>query len=673
MKQKPLTQSVSYLFCLTFFCMLLVAKSGTTNAQNSNLDYKTLFADAEYFFLYHDYQEALPLYLRALEKMPNSANLNYRIGQCYLNIAGLKAKAIPYFQMAENHMYAGYQEGSNKEMKAPMEVLYFLGEAYRAAGMIDEALDYYSRFKAVHDTKKSIIDPNFVDQQIASCERAKIMMKQGLYIKEEVLPVYDDGSYLLTPAISADGKTLVFTRQEKFYDAIYIAELQENGQWGEPVNITLDLAVEGNVYSTSINSDGTQIFLFKNDKDVGNIYSANKVDGKWGKAQKLGRSVNTRYWETFASISPDGQTLYFSSNRSGGHGAIDLYYSNLLEDGTWGTAVNLGATVNTLFNEEAPYLTPDGNTLFFISQGHNSMGGYDVFYSERLDNNEWSTPTNLGYPINTTDDNMMFYPLGNNEALVTYVKKDEPATRKIRQISYSKDPDFISVPIAGTIALDNEPIYADAITIEIVNQETKQPVAQLNAQEKTGNFKAKLLPGNYLIKANANGFIPNEQSIVIPENSWEEIPVSIMLKRSKLAPQHFAIGPVLFDFDRYEVKSEAKVELDKLVAFIQTNPDLTIEVCGHTDSKGSLEYNKKLSLKRANAAISYMTSKGIGKDKLVAKGVGPTEEIALNTLPNGNDCPEGRRLNRRISIKTISSDKGTEVLSKIDVPNHLKP
>lgn len=673
MKQKILYRAFAILLQIAIINSFIFVFPQKTNAQNANLDFKSLFSDAEYFFLYHDYHEALPLFLAALDKSPDNANVQYKVAFCYLNIAGAKHRAIPYLLKASENISTSYQEGSYKEQGAPKEVLFYLGEAYRIDEQLDEAIQYYNQFLEQQNSKETPINPEFVQQQIDACTRAKEMMRHKLYVKEEVLPIFDDNSYLLTPAMSTDGKTIVFTRQEKFYDAIYTATRKNSGEWNNPKNITLDLAVEGNVYSTSINHNGTQIFLYMHDKDVGNIFTSVKTDGKWGKAERLGKSINTRNWESFASISPDGETLYFSSNRSGGHGGFDIYYSKLQQDGTWGSAINIGENINTPFNEEAPYLTPDGNTLFFISQGHNSMGGYDVFFSDRIDDDQWSTPVNVGYPVNTTDDEMMYFPLSKNEALVTYVEKGQPSIRKIRTIAFSNDPDFISVPLIGSVMLsDNSDITPNLVKVEIVDKNTSRAMGPLYAQEQTGEFSAKLLPGTYNVKVNAAGYLPHEQEITIADGA-ENSPMQISLERQVLAPRQFTVGAILFDFDKFNVKADAQQELDKLANFLNQYAHITLEVCGHTDSKGSREYNKKLSLRRANSVMDYLIKRGVDKGRLKVEGADFSQKIAINSFANGKDCPEGRRLNRRVTLRVLESDIPIEIFSEIHVPEHLKP
>lgn len=675
MRLKPLKKALTICFWLAFVMVIVFPNTESLYAQNNDQDYKALFTDAEYYFLFYDFQEALPLYLKALDKMPNNANLYHRIGRCYLNIPGLKHKAISFLEISSEKINPSYQEGSYKEEGAPKNVLFYLGEANRIQGNLDEAIAAYTKFKE-SISPKEYFDLDYVIQQIEACKRAKSMLKEKISITEEAFPIFDGESYILTPAISVDGKTMVFTQQEKFYDAIYISEKKKTGGWDTPINITLDLAVEGDVYSTSINHDGTKIFLFKNDRGTGNLYTSEKKNGKWGKAQKMPKPINTRSWETFASISPDGKTLFFSSNRKGGKGELDIYYSELKPDGNWGNAINIGESINTPFNEEAPYMTPDGKTLFFISQGHNSIGGYDIFYSEKVDENQWSSPTSIGYPINTTDDETAFFPLSKTEALISHVEKNKPNARQIKKISISTVPEIIEVLLTGKITLDdNSEISQNYIEIDITNSKTKKSVAQLKAQEQTGEFSIKLPTGAYLLTTTANDYTTKELSVVIPESfSQPEYPISInLIPKEVTSGEYHSISSILFDFNKYKLKREALFELEKLYAILLEHPSINIEVCGHTDSKGPAAYNYELSFKRAHAVIDYIVAKGIDSSRFVARGAGPFENIAANFKPDGSDNPEGRCLNRRASIKVIKSDKSIFITSEITVPDQLKP
>jgi outer membrane protein OmpA-like peptidoglycan-associated protein/tetratricopeptide (TPR) repeat protein len=638
------------------------------------VDYKTTFADAEYYFLFNDAQEALPLYLRLHNENPDNANLLYRIGRSYLSIPGLKHKAIEPLSEAVKSINPSYQEGSYREVGAPPNAYFYLGEAYRIEGKFDKAIEAYNVFRQQLDAK-DVYNLDYVDQQIQACLRADRMIDQSRKLQSNLVPIGQGESFIHGAALSHDSNTLLYTLKEKFYDAIYVCEKNEEGSWGTPHNITLDIGLEGELFSTSINSNGTEIFLFKNDNGTGNIYSSVKVDGQWQKAKKLGKPINTRYWETFASISPNGQTLYFSSNRRGGYGGLDIYQSSRLSNGDWGEAVNMGSNINTPHNEEAPYLSPDGSRLYFISQGHKSLGGYDVFYSQKLESGEWSTPLNLGYPISTPDDDMWYFPISTEEGIVSLVERGQPGISNLYQISLVNEVKPEMVTIKGHLQLANSyEVQGQLFNVVLVNPSTNDTIQQVNPEDISGLFAFDVTPGEYRIEAKGEGYVTESIPIAIPNTFAEpDFGVTINLKPQEVnAGKLLAIRSVLFDFDCDALSDEAVRELEKLYLFLHQNPTLEIEVCGHTDSKGSRAYNKGLSLRRAKSVVGYLTDRGIEPERLTVRGAGSMESIAQNKFPDGTDNPAGRRLNRRSSIRVLNSERNVDVVDELDVPEHLK-
>jgi outer membrane protein OmpA-like peptidoglycan-associated protein len=658
-----------------FFRVILLTVLLNPNALAQELDFRGVFSDAEYYFLYNDFQEALPLYKQLYNFDPNNANVNYRIGLCYLNIPGLKSKSIEFLERAKNNLTESYQEGSFREDKAPLNTFFHLGEAYRVHGNMIQAKEYYTMFKNTLSTR-DVFNHDLVTQQIQSCARAIDMMKNPLDIKLEALPMFGENQkYQYNPILSYDGNTMVFTAQEKFYNAIYWVR-QFEGQWGVPINITLDLAVEGEVYTTSLNANGTELFLFSNDRGIGNLYHSTFSNGTWGKAKRLGRAINTRGWETHASISPDGRTLFFTSNMRGGVGGIDIYYSQRLESGDWGPAQNIGSTINTPYNEESPFLSADGNTLYFSSQGHNSMGGYDIFYSQRTDDGQWSSPTNMGYPINTPDDDLFYFPIDDNTGLVALIQESNPNVRVIHRLSIQHPHTRVDVAIVGSIILDDgKTITPSELSISLVDSKTGNTVFAEPAIDSLGGFSIPVEPGAYRLVAIGEGYTANSLSLVIPDSySRGTYPVEVRLTPQQVTEGEFLIiRSIHFDFDSDVLGRDAEFELEKIYLLMEQYSSLVIEVSGHTDNMGSSAYNHKLSLRRAEAVINHLVEKGIAKDRLQARAASTFENIAANVNPDGSDNPEGRHLNRRACVSVISSDKQIVIKEDVNVPEHLKP
>jgi len=392
------------------------------SAQDDIVQLQEHFLEAEYFFLNEDYQDALPCYLQLYEKIPDNGNIAYRIGACYLNITGRKNLAIDYLEKASKNLSAKIKEGSITEYSALYDALYELGKAYLINYQFDNAKEAFMRYSEtlLPDDRENI---DFINQQIKSCDIAKDYISKPVSFTEENLgPLFNDDKSNFNPVISADGKTFAFMVALKFYDAIMLSKLVGN-KWSPPVNITPELQTEGDIYISCLSSDGKILYLSKDDNYNSDIFTSTYDGTTWGQTVKLNKNINTRYWESHGFVTEDGEQLIFASDRPGGFGGLDLYLSKKV-NGDWGPPVNLGPEINTQFNEDRPFLINNGKILFFSSQGHSTMGGYDLFRSELQSNGLWSKPSNLGYPINTPDDNIFFMPVENGNAGYYSTNKD---------------------------------------------------------------------------------------------------------------------------------------------------------------------------------------------------------------------------------------------------------
>jgi hypothetical protein len=372
-----------------------------------------MFLDAEYFFMKEDYQDALVSYLQLNEKMPDNQNLEYRIGVCYLNIPGRKNLSIGYLEAASKNISAKHKEGTVSQVSAPYETLYELGKAYRINYMFDKASDTFKKYleTLLPDDRENIA---FINHEISVCGMAReLMAKPVSFTEENIGEIFNDEKSNFNPLISADGKSFALMVSLKFYDAVMFSKLV-NGKWTPPVNITPELQVEGDFYISCLSSDGKQLFLAKDDNFNSDIYLSSFNGSNWSEIVKLNKNINSKYWESHGFLSESGNQLIFASDRPGGFGGLDLYISNKI-NGDWGPAVNLGPEINTEFNEDRPFLINQGKTLFFSSQGHENLGGYDLFRSDLQSNGLWDKPANLGYPVNTPDDNIFFMPVGDGK------------------------------------------------------------------------------------------------------------------------------------------------------------------------------------------------------------------------------------------------------------------
>ncbi len=660
---------------LSTLLTLLLFISGMAQEDNLPRSFKDVFTDAEYYFMYTDYREALALYLQAQKMQPANSNINYRIGVCLLNISDQKRKALPYLEYASQHIDSQYQEGSYKETSAPPTIWLYLGDAYRIGNKLEQAIECYKKFKSQLDTK-DVYNHDFVDQQISACEKAELFLKKPAKTDLEIIDFnFPNLELAYNPVISEDGNSLFFTQHKKFYEAVYWSK-KENGKWSEPQSLNIPLRLEGEISISSCSADGKEIFIFVNDHGNGDIYHSQFNGKEWSRAEKLNKNINTPFWETNASISTDGQTLYFTSNRKGGYGGLDIYKSVKNAQGDWGPAENLGQEINTPYNEEAPFFCEDKNTLIFTSQGHENMGGYDIFFSKLGEDGQFSTPINLGYPINSTDDDLFFCPLCDKGIKgILFHHTDDIHNDRVSLAEIALVPQTNNATINGQLITQDQADLSDSkINLAVVDSETGDTLSPDIKRNGKTTFTLNLKTGNYLLVASVPGYQNIKQRLYIPsEMSGAELPVSIFLVPTEVSSgKYLAIQSVQFGFNSVELSKDAQVTLEKVYSIMQTYPSLLVEVSGHTDSKGSPAYNKALSLKRAKAVVDFLISKGIATNRFVTRAAGSSENIAIDKNPDGTDNPDGRRFNRRASIKVINGNASVIITEDVSIPENLK-
>jgi tetratricopeptide (TPR) repeat protein len=395
--------------CLILATILLIP----VYAQD-NKELQESFLEAEYFLMNEDYSDALTYYLQLYEKQPDNSNLAYCIGVCYLNIPSKKNLSVNFLENASKNMSAMHKEGLISQTAAPYDALFELGKAYRINFRFDKAKETFTKYLAtlLPDDHENI---DFIKHEIEVCDMAKdIISKPVSYSEENIGDLFNDEKDNFNPLISADGKSFAYMVSLKFYDAVMFSRLV-NGRWTAPVNITPELQSDGDFYISCLSADGKTLFLSKDDNENSDIYTSSFTGGRWTKTIKLNKNINTKYWESHGYLSEDGSQLIFASDRPGGFGGLDLYVSQKV-NGDWGPAANMGPEINTQFNEDRPFLINNGKTLFFSSQGHENIGGYDIFKSELQSNSIWSEPENLGYPLNTPDDDIFFMPIDGGKS-----------------------------------------------------------------------------------------------------------------------------------------------------------------------------------------------------------------------------------------------------------------
>jgi Tol biopolymer transport system component len=487
--------------------LMLFLFSGIISAQTAD-ELKTLFVEAESHYLYEEYELANPLYLMLNDYEPGNANIKYKIGNCYLYIPNEKTKAIPFLEEAvKNASYESKTE-SIKEKRAPLDAYFSLANAYRINNELEKALNTYQTFNRLVGEKGSMVNSEFVNQQIQACKNAITFSEKPVAIdKTNIGTEINQGSINDDPAISFDGKTLVYTEKRGIVSVIYYT-IKERDKWQTPIDITSQLNAGEDCTSCSLNSDGTELYLYKNDIYDGNIFVSNLVKGVWTPIKKLNKNINTKFYESHASVSADGKKLYFTSNRDGGLGGLDIYVSEKDASGQWGPATNLGPTINTEYNEDTPFITQDGLYLYFSSEGHSNMGGYDVFRSMNL-KNSWKSPENLGSPINSTDDDIFYQPANNGKnayySILTGYKKKE-----IFYMSYGETLQTQkSYEIKGSLKLSDKPNtkFDKNFVIRVINKPIGDTIDSSFPDELTGSYSVVVPAGKYEITFSGPGYI----------------------------------------------------------------------------------------------------------------------------------------------------------------------
>jgi tetratricopeptide (TPR) repeat protein len=372
---------------------------------------KNLYSEGDGYFQDEDYKEAIYYFLQVVEKYNNS-NIQYKIGVCYLNMPGDETKAVPYLEEASKHISLKYKPKDLNEKQAPLHSLFYLGNAYRIDNQLDKALEAYNKFINSPGYENNY-NLNIVENELKACERAKIIQDSPVDVVWEKLPDnVNTANSDIRPAISGDENVLVFLTNLKFYKAVYCSH-KIQGNWSAPENINPQIISDGEFYPTALSYDGTELYLVKEVSDNTDLYVSYFKDGKWSPAQLLPGIINSAKNENSASISNDGKTLYFSSNRNESRGGFDIYRSFKNAKGEWGKPENIGKTINTKEDEVSPSISEDGKTLYFSSKSHYNMGGFDIFYTTIGKDGKWGTPVNIGYPINSTNDNIDFKVIDN--------------------------------------------------------------------------------------------------------------------------------------------------------------------------------------------------------------------------------------------------------------------
>lgn len=627
------------------------------------------------------YKEALKYYAKAQEFNPDNAELNYKMGVSYFKIDE-KSKAGPFLEKA-------YQLDSAFNN----HLIYMLGAYNHFQAQFLEAINFFEMYRDALPEKTLEKELPEIKKRIRECQYGKKYYKdpQRVFIDplgEQINSPYPDYG----PVVNADESILFFTSRRLEsqrddipdgsifgFENIYYSEKDGQGKWTEaqrvpsPVNSSTHDAVVG------ITPDGQQLLLYRAGRG-GNIYTSALQGDEWQRPQRLSRNINSRNHEPSAAYSFDGNTLFFVSDRPGGQGNHDIYKSTKNEKGRWSQPENLGPVVNTPYGETGVFMHPDGKTLFFSSKGHSSMGGYDIFKTQYVDG-EWTKPENLGYPINTTGDDVFISLSADGRRayisssriesggvqdiyMVTFLGPEKPLfntshdqliafrDRPVEQGAVEKTIQIETTPLTlmkgiVTDARTEEPVKA---TIELTDNATNEVIATFSSNELTGRYLVTLPAGkNYGVTVRAEGYLFYSENVDLTQrSSYEEVENDIQLDRIEVG-KSIVLRNIFFDTGESSLREESTAELDRLYDILDKNPGIRVEISGHTDNVGSAQFNKGLSENRARSVVNYLVEKGIDAERLEYAGYGFERPIATN------ETEEGRQKNRRTEFKIISN------------------
>lgn len=679
--------SVNSIFGMCLFLILLSplfssaqdVEFNRTNFPDKKI-YKSIeenLLEAEYYFQEADYQSALIYYEKAYRYNPENARLNYKIGICYLNLYP-RAKAVTYIEKAH--------------LLAPGESLFIrqLAEVLRLNYEFEKSIVMYQKFKSALSPEELAAEQDGIDKRVKECRFAMEKVKNPEALRIENLGSSINSPYPeYSPIITADESVLFFTSRRPgttgeqrdptnpgFYEDIYLS-YNINGKWTDAYNPGIPLNTSNHDAVVGLSNDGQRLLTYKGIRG-GGIYESRLQGTEWSKPRRIPPPLNSRYHEPSATFSFDERTMYFISNRPGGIGGSDIYVSTYTEGKGWSEPQNLGIPVNTPDDEEAVFLHPDGKTLYLSSRGHEGMGGYDIFKTI-CTNGIWSQPQNMGYPINTPDDDVFFsITADNRHAYFSSAREGGLGGQDIYKVSFygydkklfhTSEDQLIAVkaathnetildafiPITTSMMIllkgqvtdetSNKPLMA---SIDLIDNAKNEIIATFTSNSQTGRFLVSLPAGkNYGIALRAEGYLFHSENFNIPKlHEFIVVEKDIVLKKIEKGKE-ITLNNVFFDYNEYRLRKESINELERVVEMMIKYPSLIIEISGHTDNIGTAEFNKELSLQRAKAVVDFLISKGIEANRLQYIGYGFEKTL----VPN--DTEEGRKLNRRSEFKVV--------------------
>jgi len=612
---------------LSFYCF---------GQSSPNKKAQVYFEKAGPFIDKFDYSSAEQLLKNAVESDPLFQN-------AYILLAGVY-KAQKKYQEAR----MAYEKAILINKTVAPDVIYGLAETVFATQDYIKAKQHFTEFLILDSSsekarraKKYLLDCDFADLAIKKPVKYNpINLGEGVNTP--------DAEYF--PAITADGETLVFTRQVNGNEDFWTAQFKNNA-WGLATPLSNKINTEKyNEGAQTISPDGKYLFFTGCNRPDGlgrcDIYVSHREGKDWGEPYNVGQPVNSEFWESQPAISPDGRTLYFISNRPGGFGGYDIWKSTITDDAKWGPAINLGPEINTPFDENTPFLHVDGKTLYFSSNGWPGFGNKDIYFSRLGNDGQWQRPINIGYPINSFEDESgLIVSADGNLGLFSSNLKGGYGMQDIYSFGIPETARPLRVSYVKGIVRDRDTKKTIESNVQVIDLKTNKTVFDDYTDPETGQFLAVMPIGsNYLFNVNAEGYLFYSENFELKSGDINKpYQIEVYIEKIKQGG-NVTLKNIFFDTNKFNLLPASIRELDLLIDFLHQNEHVQIEIQGHTDNVGDDQLNEKLSFNRANAVYEYLVKNSIDSKRLTFKGFGASKPIA------DNKTEAGRKINRRTSF-----------------------
>lgn len=616
---------------------------GTKNKRAADL-----YIESENYVIRRQYPQAISLLNQALNRDYQFAEAHLRLGTCYKAVED-NAGAIKHF----TEVIKLKPEDSRYSM-----AYFVLAEISIKEGKYDEAIELLNQHQKIAP-KGNLLDEGA--RMIQNAQFAKQAINNPVEFNPQPLSSKVNIFQLqYFPVLTADEKTLFFTARNGNArtddEDIFISTKDAFGEWMTPESISRNINTRFNEGTCSISADGRMMIFTACEGRQGygscDLYVTYKIGEEWSVPNNLGPNINSPQWDSQPSLSADGNTLYFVSNRPGGIGSRDIYVSYRNEAGDWTMAQNLGEPINTSSDEVSPFIHANGLTFFFASNGHPGFGGFDLFSTEIKADNTWGAIKNLGYPINTSEDQVSLF-IAASGTTAYYANERKQGNQYIDSKIYSFElPPQLQVTrgvnyVKGRVvdAITQKPIVA---TVELYDLETDELSSRVKSDSLTGEYLITLTKGSeYALYVNKNGYLFDSRYFSFQEDDSVNPELADILLNKINRGESVNLNNIFFDFDKFVLREKSKTELKKIISFLNAYPDIKIEIEGHTDNVGSAQYNLELSRNRALSVYEYLMENNVADNRVYYKGYGMEKPIATN------ETEEGRQMNRRIAFKIL--------------------